>query len=304
MAKDLEYIEPEKLVIIGLDTQDGPDHPLYDERVDLEVSQSLVKNIIFRGVQQPVLVRQEAGQLLVVDGRQRVRAAREARKSQDASGSEQLLVPIKFVRADDQTLSGLMVAMNELRESDDVLTKARKASRLLAYGKDIKEVALDFGRTTTTIRNWLKLLEADPAVHVAIQMNTISAAAGIEVAAYPRDEQKEVLERLMRPQRGAPAPADDALPPEAGSDGDGTADGSAKPVSEADVKADKRKARGPSLQKGIRRVWLRKALKSKAAEKLSPEQRSLLEWMATGLSDKGTWYDEFYFEASGEIGED
>ena len=53
-------MDPDKLTIIGLDTDDGPEHPLYDERVRLPLDESFVKNVKVYGVIEDVIVCKDA----------------------------------------------------------------------------------------------------------------------------------------------------------------------------------------------------------------------------------------------------
>jgi ParB/RepB/Spo0J family partition protein len=275
VAKD-DYADPFDLIIVGLDTEDGHTHPLFDERVFLELNESFVRNVIVYGVQQSVLVREEAGKKYVVAGRQRVRAAREASKRADAAGEHGFKVPIRRVVAEDVRVAGIGISENEIREDDDVLTRAKKAARLLNQLHDENEVAIAFGKTPTTIRNWMRLVEADPAVHQAIREGRISASAGIEIAGKPREEQKELLDRLVR-----------------------MGESKGKPASESMAKKATDKTRKP--QPGVKRTWLRRALQTERAEALTDEQRGVLEWIVTGEAEKGSWYDEFQWDAAAEI---
>jgi hypothetical protein len=47
---------------------------------------------------------------------------------------------------------------------------------------------------------------------------------------------------------------------------------------------------------------LRKALDTNVAKALTPEQKEVLNWFATGVSPKGTWFDDFRFGAEAEMG--
>lgn len=274
MAKE-EFADPNDLIIIGLDTEDGPEHPLFDERVFYELDEHFVRNIMVNGVNTPVAVREEAGQNLVVFGRQRVRAAREASKRLSSAGDPSVKVPIRRLTGDDGQIMGIMISENAHRKGDDVLSNARKAARLLQRIGDINEVAVHFGRSVTQVRNWLRLVEADPEIHEAIRTEAISASAGIEIAHKPREEQRDLLARVIKANAK-----------------------SAGQVSESQVK----KAKGPrKAQPGIKRTWIRKALKTDAAHQLSPENRAILNWFATGEAEKGTWFDTFLFDAGAEL---
>ena len=280
-TKDLEYFDPYKLIIIGLDTEDGKEHPLYDERINLPIDEALVKNITVYGVQVPIIVRLEGGKAYVVDGRQRVRASREVAKRQGDAGEHVLKVPGRLVRGDDARISGIMISTG-LRQDDDILTKGRKAIGLLGQLHDINEVAIAFGRTPQTIRNWMSLVEADPAIHEAIQNGAISAAAAVELAALDRKDQTKKLDLLLRASNRT--------------------DGTAKPVSESQVKRLKKgEGAKPTARVGVRRTWLKAALKTKAASRLTPDQKSVLTWFVASNAEADDWFALFSDEAAKEL---
>jgi len=55
------------------------------------------------------------------------------------------------------------------------------------------------------------------------------------------------------------------------------------------------------LQSGVKRTWLRAALKSQAANSLTDEQKGVLQWIASGLTTKGAWYDKFQQAVEAEL---
>jgi ParB-like chromosome segregation protein Spo0J len=207
MAKtEYPYADPDDLFIIGLDTDDDEKHELFDERAHAPLDPNLVRNISVYGVLQPVIVREEAGKKYVVDGRQRVRAARRAKSKQAEAGEVEVRVPYltSVVKgADRQRLAGVMVSTNEQRRADDILVKAAKASRMIALGSDMDEVAIAFGRSTTTIRQWLNLLESHPTLVQAVRHELIAVSAAHEVAKYPKEEQVGVLQALRQQSGGS-----------------------------------------------------------------------------------------------------
>lgn len=295
--KDIEYVKPDQLVIIGLDTDDGPTHPLYDERIYLPVDENLIRNISFYGIQQPVLVRREGETLYVVDGRQRTRAAREAANRQALAGEYQLLVPTREARGDDKRVMGIMISTNEQRQNDEVLAKALKAARMLDLCGDLDQVAVAFGRTKTTIRNWLSLAEADSAVHEALRSGQMSAQAAIEVSRYDRNDQREAVEKLTADVSGPVTGA--AVTELRVLDGESSATKS----HQAEAGATKATKKSATAQKGIKRMWLRKALKTDAADALTTEQRAVLNWFATGQASSADWFNDFRKSAEKELGD-
>lgn len=274
-GKEVVYVNPDKLFISGIDTEsDASNDPLFDERIFLDANENLVRNILKYGVQMPILVRVDGQRVFVVDGRQRVRAARIAAQRQEESGEARLKVPVIHVSGDDQRVQGIMISTNENRADDDVLVKALKASRLMDLWGDIDEICTAFGRTRMTISSWLKLAAALPVIHEAIKAGKISSSVGIEIASLPRDEQegelKLRLEAKVRP--ASQATSDD-------------------PTTKAPRKA----------QPGVKRAWVKAAMETETFNKLNDDQKSVLTWVATGSADPGTWMDEFEWSVAAEL---
>jgi len=280
MAREVKYIDPNHLIIVGLDA-DEEGSPLNDERAQWEVDEPMVKNIMVYGIQQPVLVRSEAGKMYVVDGRQRVKAARVAVQRQEGAGEFSTKVPCIEVKGDDGRVSGIMVSTNEIRQDDDVLTKAAKAARLLDLVGDKEEVALAFGRSTKTLDNWTKLLAADPVVHTAIRDGKISAAVGIKLAGKTRQEQVVALDQILSAGPGTSNPKPKAKPSSAGSSS-----------SSNDV---------DRTHPGIKKGWLRKAEKTDAYANLEEDQQAVISWILTGHIGKDHWLDKFTWNVDEEL---
>ena len=278
------YIEPSKLHIVGIDDEqngEGEDvDALFDERIALELDENFVKNIMVYGINTPVLCRSEAGRNVVVDGRQRVRAAREANKRFNEAGEIPLKVPVVLVNGSDKRVQGIMISANEQRRDDTVLTKARKAARMIAMTGNKEEVAIAFGKTTVTINSWLRLINAVTTIHEAIEAGLISATAGVELSALPRDEQVAALTELLKAQKGS------------------SSNPSSKPVS---AKAAKAAKSGRGQQEGVKRSWVKKVIQTETFKTLKPQQRAVLTWFATGHCDQDSWMDEFMWNAQNEI---
>lgn len=310
MAREIEYVNPEDLIIIGLDTDDREEHPLFDERAHFAANQALVSNILVYGIQHPVLVRKEAGQMYVVDGRQRVKAARIAAQRSTEAGEYAVKVPIRESKGDDKRVAGIMVSTNEQRREDTALDKAFKAARLLDLVGNEEEVCLAFGRSKTTIRNWLSLAAADTRIHAAIKAQTLSTQAGVELSKLPREEQVEQLAKLQSAMTGgriteaaAKAVRQELTGSSASSDHQAHASAGA---GEHDIVTGQATTSGEkarkSVQSGIKRTWLRKALKTEAAKDLEEEQLAVLRWFAFGESEMGDWFDDFVWAVEAELG--
>lgn len=189
--------DPDDLVIIGLDTDDGPDHPLYDERVKKGIPASMVKNVEIMGVLESISVTKIGDQAVVANGRRRVMAARKANANLRARGEEPILVPAMLKKGDDEYLMGVLISGNEHRLDDDPITRAEKAQRLKDRGRNNTQIGDYFGVSGTAIGNWLKVLDCIPVVKNAVRAGKLSMSAAIELADLSPDEQKEALEKML-----------------------------------------------------------------------------------------------------------
>jgi len=190
-------VDPDNLVVIGWDTKDGPEHPLYDERAQLPISEEMVNSIMLLGILEVVLVRKNGEAIEVVAGRQRVKNAREANKRLKKAGNELVRVPCMVRKGDDGTLLGVSISENEIREGDPLTVKAAKLERYLATGKSEEEAAIVYGVSLQSIRNWRKISDLDPSVVKAIEGGKVKASAAWNLASLPRDEQKAELEKQL-----------------------------------------------------------------------------------------------------------
>jgi ParB family chromosome partitioning protein len=188
--------DPDDLVIVGLDTTDGPDHPLYDERIKLAVNPALVANIQVYGVIEPVVVAKSDDVVVVVNGRQRVRAARAANEQLRKAGCELVSVPVILRRGEDGHLVGVMISANEQRTDDELPQKLKKLERLLALGRSEDEAACAFGVSKQTIKNWLTVAEASPELRKAVISGQLPQTAALQLAQLPRAAQAEALQEL------------------------------------------------------------------------------------------------------------
>jgi ParB family chromosome partitioning protein len=185
-------IEPEEFTLIT-DKQ----HPLYDPRVEKPLRESLVVNIMKRGVRLNVRATKIGDQVIVVDGRQRVRAACEANKRLKAEGMKPLLVPTLITHGEEKELFNESVFLNEQREDDDPFEKADKARRMLTMGYDEKDIAESFGVNPLTVKNWLRLFELDGEIRNAVRSGKVNVSSAIQLADLPVAEQKSALETLI-----------------------------------------------------------------------------------------------------------
>lgn len=197
---NLYQFDPKEPVIIGLDTKDGPEHELWDERIKLPLDESMVLNIMAIGVKETCLLRHNkaAGRYEVVDGRRRMMHAREANKRLKRAGEELVYVPCMLEAGDETHMQGVAISLNEIRKDDDTLVKAEKCMRLLQRnGNDYKAAAIRFGVSVAAIKNWAKVAELTPKVKKAVAAGEISASAAAELHGLEREAQVAKLDKLI-----------------------------------------------------------------------------------------------------------
>ncbi len=259
---NLYIMEPEQLTIVT-----DPAHPLYDERIKLPLDEQLVKNIMVYGVKIPVLVRKNGDEVQVVDGRQRVRAAIEANKRLGKEGGLAVKVRVVLEKGSDAELVGVGILTNEHRQGDSVLTKARKAKRLLDIDPDADKCALVFGVTKVQLNRWLKLLDLDPKVQEAIEKEEIPAMAAVALAELPRDQQLTELKNLKE-----------------------EAAGSGKKVTVSKTKRAAKKAAGGDAKH--ERPSMRVLQRLYASKQLDDDDNTFLGWILGEVSEKDAGMDE------------
>lgn len=224
-------MDPDDLVIIGVDTDDGPEHHLYDERADvrkkplleehivsmrslgvLEVAKVVVMEISTKKSKKPV------HQPVLINGRRRTLHAREANRrirESNKGKSEENREPLLTIRVEAtsekktseefQALAG--IAMNEHREDDDILTKAAKAARMVNRGGDkiLQKTAMAFRVDVQTIQSWIKISSAGPAARKALVAGQLEATAVAAIADLPKEQQAAAVEEAIAAGGGTKA---------------------------------------------------------------------------------------------------
>ena len=184
-------VAPEDLTLITCKS-----HPQYDPRVEWPVDENLVKSIMAFGVKIAILIEKDGDALIVVDGRQRVKAALEANKRLEAEGKEKLRIKAFVERGSEADIFGVSIIANENRQDDTPLTRANKAQRLLNMGKTENEVAVAFGVSNQTVKNWLKLQGLSLSERHAVECGVITATAASELSELPKEKQKTKLDDM------------------------------------------------------------------------------------------------------------
>lgn len=196
--RSILMMDPDDLVIVGLDTEDGPEHYLYDERIKLPLDEQMVRNIMAFGVIQPIVGVKDGDKSLVNAGRRRVTHAREAKRRQLAQGLDTVKVPVVFRRGEEATLFGVSRAENAIRVNDTPMTNARNAQRMLDMGSSEADIAVAFGVKASTVKDWFALLGLAPKIRAAVDKGQLPSSAAVSLAALPKADQEAHLEELLK----------------------------------------------------------------------------------------------------------
>lgn len=201
--ENLWLLNPDDLIVVGIDTADGLEHPLVNHRVlkmrDEGIDEGMVLSILEHGVLQAVTVRKNGPRIEVVLGRHRTLAAREANRRRREAGGPPILVRCQQ-RKDNETakLSGAIEAENSVRKNDDPLTKARNARREMDMGKSTADVARDLNVSTEVLAHLLKLPELSPRMQVAVETGAITPTAAITYSDLSHEDQEKVLDEAAK----------------------------------------------------------------------------------------------------------
>lgn len=193
-------LRPEDCILVGFDTDDGPEHPLYSPTVHEEVHEELVDSLEDLDQLQPIGVcnYNNDDRPFVRFGRKRVKAMRELNKRLVAKGEEPRLIygvnAARGTQESDHTLA--ILAENNLRFQDSPLTKATIAAHFLKNRNDTqhrRRVAIALGMRLQDLDNLLRLVES-PELKEAVENKEMSVNAAVHLTALPRDEQKAIVE--------------------------------------------------------------------------------------------------------------
>lgn len=192
--RDCYLFDPKELVLIK-----DKEHPLYDPRVELPVDDALVESIMFdsQGVIEPIVITKDGEDAVVIDGRQRVKAALEANKRLKKAGAVPVKVPCVVRKGSAKHLTAASVTANEVRINDDILARAKKASNLLNMGYTEEEIAKLFGVTKQTILNYLAIDGLDKTVKKAIGEEKIPASHAMKLSKIPKKEQYQAMSEYL-----------------------------------------------------------------------------------------------------------
>lgn len=181
-----------------LDTLTDKAHPLYDERLKLKLTPEWISNIKTRGVRENPNVVMLNGVPFLVNGRQRIRAARVANKQLAADKQPLLRVVCSVTEVDDVGMLSDMIALN-VHQDDSASIKIAKLKRLIDRGVTPEAAATLFATRPATIKAWLQYdATAIPEVKKAVSSGKIPQTTGADIARLPQEKQQKALDGVLK----------------------------------------------------------------------------------------------------------
>jgi ParB-like chromosome segregation protein Spo0J len=142
-----------------------------------------VANIKALGVTVPVVVRKIDGAAVVIDGRQRVRAALEANRQRKTEGLPPMKVPAVERKGSAGDAYAVTISTNEHRQEDALRAKIEKAQRSHQLGNSEEDIATHFGVSVATVKRWLDANPKERGPRKARGKSTRPSAAKINAVA-------------------------------------------------------------------------------------------------------------------------
>ena len=195
--QEVKMYDPNEVVIIGIDTADGPSHWGYDE--ESNKNPLLEADVVFtyeNGIIQNVLGRRDGDKVVIVAGRGRTRQLREANKRRIADGLAPWWLPVKIVQGDSRKMLVLKHGENSHRREQSPFVRAQQAYELSQqFPKE--QAATIMGLGLAQFQAILKLLDVGPAVKKAVMEGSLKPTAAIELSSLSEADQTTQLESIM-----------------------------------------------------------------------------------------------------------
>ena len=177
---------------------------LYDERLELPVSEELALSIAREGQMVSGKVRKNGPNLELLDGRQRFRACLLVNEWVN-KGEERVAfragqtVSFKFevIRPEDEADCVRKVLAANLRVEDTPLIRARRVSRALKWGCTEEDVRVAYGfKNVSTIKDILQILDCAPAVQKAVDSGDLPEYVARDFVGLDKEKQSELLTEM------------------------------------------------------------------------------------------------------------
>lgn len=156
-----------------------------------ESLRELADSIREKGIVQPLIVREKNGQLELIAGERRLRAAQLAGLSE---------VPVIIRQADDRAVLEMALIENLQRENLNPIEEAQGFAQLLAqFQLTQEEAAARVGKSRAAVANALRLLKLPEAVQRHLREGRLSVGhAKVILGLATEADQRRVAERVIK----------------------------------------------------------------------------------------------------------
>ena len=187
---ELQMLEDEEVLTLPI-TRVEPRQDQPRDHFDEERLQDLAASISRHGLIQPVIVRKlDSGDYHIIAGERRWRAARLAGLAE---------IPVRVLRADDQSVAELALVENLQREDLNPMEEARGYQKLMQdYDLTQEEAAAGVGKSRSAVANALRLLNLSTPVSEMVESGVLSAGhARTLLALEDPSLQKRAAEQVL-----------------------------------------------------------------------------------------------------------
>lgn len=190
-GKRCDYFQiPRKLLKIVTDRS----HYLYSADVEDPLDPRFVRRIAKQGIRVPVIVTKDGADLLIVDGRSRVRAVDEINVQREAEGLDLIeTIPCVPAKGNEGLLLEVMADANLARKVERPSVRALKAAAYLGQGHSREEAMELFDVSGACLVNWLKFAELGLDLQRAVHEGKLPMSTAIRHHGKSFTEQKAAL---------------------------------------------------------------------------------------------------------------
>lgn len=185
----MPFLVKEKIVnkVVQIETDKILPNP-YQPRRDFEDMEGLAQSILQNGILQPLTVRRENGEIELVSGERRLRAAKMI-------GME--TVPCIIVEMSGRNSAVMALIENIQRQDLSVFDEAEAIAKLIDfYGMTQEDAAVKLGKSQSTIANKLRILKLDQETKNKITEYGLTERHARALLKLPEERRIEVVEAI------------------------------------------------------------------------------------------------------------
>lgn len=185
----MPFLVKEKIVnkVVQIETDKILPNP-YQPRRDFEDLEGLAQSILQNGILQPLTVRRENGEIELVSGERRLRAAKMI-------GME--TVPCIIVEMSGRNSAVMALIENIQRQDLSVFDEAEAIAKLIDfYGMTQEDAAVKLGKSQSTIANKLRILKLDQETKNKITEYGLTERHARALLKLPEERRIEAVEAI------------------------------------------------------------------------------------------------------------